>query len=178
MPGQRDFCSQVEFAEVFVEDADGTFTAPFTGDKDKVAVGAGKRYPAPSYSVSVAIWFLRLCPCCVSLMSPVVVSMSIFGSAKVKSRSHLPQMSSLFAPQYFIEVDGAAVLADLLCRLLLLCSGRATGSSHRDLSSRRRECGWLRRHSGRKIRDAQARAGVLSATACATPSRGARPKAL
>lgn len=28
MPGQRDFCSQVEFAEVFVEDADGTFTAP------------------------------------------------------------------------------------------------------------------------------------------------------
>jgi len=46
MPGQRDFCSQVEFAEVFVEDADGTFTAPLTGHKDKVAIGAGEEVSA------------------------------------------------------------------------------------------------------------------------------------
>ena len=46
MPSQRNFCSRVEFAEVFVEDADGTFTAPVTGHKDKVAIGAGEEVSA------------------------------------------------------------------------------------------------------------------------------------
>ena len=46
MPSQRNFCSRVEFAEVFVKDADGTFTAPLTGHKDKVAIGAGEEVSA------------------------------------------------------------------------------------------------------------------------------------